>query len=83
MRAYVNRENKKLQLGEIGAFCLNSTGDTISGWWGNVLDDFNPFDDDEVCAFYDSQQYDKALQAYLYALNRFLGGKDSDLTFSW
>lgn len=83
LRTYVNRENKKLQLGEIGAFCLNSTGDTQSGWWGDVLDDFHPYDDDEVCAFYYSQQYDKAFQAYLYALNRFLGGKDSDLTFSW
>lgn len=83
LKSYALRQYDKVQCNDIGLFCLNNIGEHAAGWRGNVLDDFNPFNDVKVISHYQLYQYDKAFQAYLYALNKFLGGKDSDLTFSW
>ena len=47
------------------------------------LADYTIEDHSDTYTYFNTYQFAKSFQAYLYGLNRYLGGKDSDLTFSW
>ena len=56
-----------------------------SGWSqkDKNLRDYSIEKDSDTYTYFNTYQFAKSFQAYLYGLNRYLGGKDSDLTFSW
>ena len=74
----------QFQYNEYGLFCINVGGDSREyryGWGGTKLEDYSLSDT------FNSYVYEanvlKMIQEYVLGLNRFLGGTDSDLTFSW
>lgn len=85
---YVAMSYSQHKYDEHGAICLNvgsddKNNDLASGWWGNKLDDFKPYNNSSMVNYYYAGQYAKMIQEYILDLNRFLGGKDSDFNFSW
>lgn len=85
---YVAKSYSQHKYDEHGAICLNvgsddEDDDLSAGWWGHKLDDFEPFENSSLGTWYYTGQYAKMIQEYILDLNRFLGGTDSELTFSW
>jgi len=74
----------QLQYNEYGLFCINVGGDSREyryGWGGTKLEDYSL--SDTFNSFVYEANMLKMIQEYVLGLNRFLGGTDSDLTFSW